>query len=95
MRSLIGAEEFKALAEELAAVAPRIRQTGARRAFLSQHYLFAIGEGCGLTTALERLADLVESLGLYTFPGKKRTMETALDAPAGDEHEPLLKCRST
>lgn len=91
VRSLIGAEEFKALAEELAAVAPRIRQTGARRAFLSQHYLFAIGEGCGLTTALERLADLVESLGLYTFPGKKRTMETALDAPAGDEHEPLLK----
>ncbi len=91
IRALVGAQEFKALAEELAAVAPRIRQTQAKRAFSFQHYLFAINDGCGLTTALERFADLVEELGLFSFPAKKRVLEWSLEPPAGDEAEPLQK----
>lgn len=91
IRQLIGAQEFKALAEELCAVAPQIQRANARRVFFSQHYLFAIGDGCGLTTALERLADLVEELGLLRFAGKKRVLEWKLDAPSGDDREPLQK----
>ncbi len=91
IHALVGAQEFKALAQELAEVAPRIRQTQANRAFLFQHYLFAINDGCGLTTALERFADLVEELGLFSFPGKKRVLEWTLEPPVGDEAEPLQK----
>lgn len=93
IQRLVGAEEFKALAQELCTVAPRITQAKLQRTFSFQHYLFAISDGCGLTTALERLADLVEELGLLRFSGKRRIMEISLDPTGGDEEEALQKAR--
>ena len=91
IQGLVGAAALKELAAELHAIAPQIQRTGARRAFQFQHYLFAVNDGCGLTTALERLADLTAELGLFAFPAKKRVMEWSLEPPAGDEAEPLQK----
>ncbi|MBS1326446.1 MAG: hypothetical protein HP041_00415, partial [Oscillospiraceae bacterium] len=91
IQGLVGAAALKELAAELHAIAPQIQRTGARRAFQFQHYLFAVNDGCGLTTALERLADLTAELGLFAFPAKKRVMEWSLEPPTGDEAEPLQK----
>lgn len=64
---LVGAEEFKTLAREIADVSAEIRRTGTYEVFLNRSYLFAIGEGCGLTTYLNMLAELVEGCGLATM----------------------------
>lgn len=88
---LVGAEEFKSLADELTAVAPLIRETKTGRAFRFQHFLLAINDGGGLTTALRRLSDLVQELGLVSFSGKRTVHELTLDPPGNDENEPLRK----
>ena len=62
--SLVGAAEFKARAEELAAVAPEIVRAGTYEVFFNRCYLFSVGDGGGLTTYLELLAQLAEELGL-------------------------------
>ena len=54
--ALVGAAEFKALAREIADVAPEIRRTGAYEVFFNRCYLFSIGDGRGLTTYLSLLA---------------------------------------
>ncbi len=67
IRQLIGAVEFKALAAELEAVAKQINKHKTHRAFAFQSYLFSIGEGCGLTTYLNLLAELVSGLKLFAL----------------------------
>ena len=62
--SLVGAKEFKALAREIADIAPEIVRTGTQEVFLGQCYLFSIGDGCGLTTYLTLLARLIGETGL-------------------------------
>ena len=62
--SLIGAADFKALIAELRLVAPRLVAHKTQAAFLFQNYLFAINDGCGLTTYLSLLAETVADLGL-------------------------------
>lgn len=64
IRGLVGAYEFKALAEELCDISEEIKRTQTYDVFLNQSYLFSIGNGCGLTTYLELLAKLISERGL-------------------------------
>lgn len=75
INGLIGAEEFKALADECVCIAPGIKKHNTFEAFTHQCYIFAINDGNGLTTYLNLFADLLSELGLFTFKGKERVVE--------------------
>ena len=77
--ALVGAAEFKALAREIADVAPEIRRTGTYEVFLNRSYLFSIGDGSGLTTYLTLLAQLAGELGLCRMSSSP-VCEEKLDA---------------
>lgn len=64
INALVGAEEFKALANEVAAVAPEIIKNDTQDVFICQNYLFSVGDGCGLTTYLTLMSKLFGELGL-------------------------------
>ena len=60
---LAAADEFKSMAHEIATVASRITEKE-KEAFFFRNYLFAIDDGCGLTTYLEFLKELLNLTGL-------------------------------
>lgn len=91
IQALVGADEFKKLAEELVAVAPQIRKHDTRRAFAFQNYLFAINDGYGLSTCLELFAELIEELGLFGFKSGKRVEEHRLNAVGRGNGEEQLE----
>jgi len=62
--ALIGADEFKLLAQEICDVASEIIRSGCYDVFTYQSYLFAINDGFGLSTYLNALSDLVAALSL-------------------------------
>lgn len=62
--TLVGAAEFKQLAQEIIEISDEIKRTNTYEVFTNQCYLFSIGDGCGLTTYLELLANLISSLKL-------------------------------
>lgn len=64
IENLVGAEEFKALARELVAIAPMAKQSGSLECILNQNYLFSINTGYGLSTVLSLFAGLLGGLGL-------------------------------
>ncbi|MCI8553711.1 MAG: AAA family ATPase [Clostridiales bacterium] len=85
IQELVGAEEFKQMAAEFVSVAPQIRELQAERAFLFQNYLFSINDGCGFSTALNLMADLLEELELFRFQGKRKVTELVMELPSNDE----------
>ena len=92
IRSLIGATEFKTLAEECASVAPGIRNNHITEVFLRRSYLIAINDGCGLSTYLKAFADLVISLGLLQCDDKERsTCECKLVASGEAEPDKVVR----
>ena len=64
INALVGAKEFKKLSKEITAIAYEIKQTDTYEVFTNQCYIFSIGDGCGLTTYLKLLAELIEKNGL-------------------------------
>lgn len=64
VNTLVGAQEFKSLIKELVAIAPEVVKNNAQDVFMSQSYLFSVGDGCGLTTYLEILALAINDLSL-------------------------------
>lgn len=78
IEKLVGAEEFKALASEIAAITPQIKQFATQRVFASQSYLFSINDGCGFSTYAELFADLLEELGIFEFCSERRIIELKL-----------------
>lgn len=64
IRSLVGGESFKALAEELLRVVPALLKKNNESVLLHCAYLFSIGDGCGLTTYLTLLQKLLSACGL-------------------------------
>ena len=62
--NLIGMEGFRALAKELSVVAPKILSCHTLDSFRRRGYLFAIADGCGLSTQLQYLSLLVQELSL-------------------------------
>lgn len=64
INSLVGASEFKALAQEIIDVSAEIKRASTYEVFLNQCYLFSVSEGNGLTTYLQLFAELLDELGL-------------------------------
>ncbi len=64
IKDLVGAEEFKALAEEVVAVAPALSVEEKACVFYNQCYLFSVGDGYGLSTYLRLFAQLIDKTGL-------------------------------
>jgi AAA+ superfamily predicted ATPase len=75
INSLIGAEEFKRLANQLVDLAPIIDQNKTHEIFIFQNYLFSINDGYGLSTYLNLFAELIEELRLFSFSNKKKVEE--------------------
>jgi len=65
--SLVGAYEFKQLARECALIKPQVVKNEVHDIFAHRSYLFAINDGCGLTTYLESFANLLSELNLAHF----------------------------
>lgn len=86
INAFIGAEEFKALAEECVKVVPGLIRHDAIEAFTQQCYIFAINDGNGLTTYLKAFAELLGALGLFDCSGKIRVVEEKIPAP-NPKHE--------
>lgn len=84
IENLIGMESLKALARELVDVAPQILRHKTQDAFARRSYLFMIGEGCGFSTWLKLLAELIDGLELFPFSSSKRVLEVAPDKSLDD-----------
>lgn len=85
---LVGAEEFKRLAHEIATVVPEIRRNNAFDIFTYQSYLMSINDGYGLSTYLRRLAELLGETGVKSFSASSKTIEEKLP-PYKDGPEPF------
>lgn len=83
--SLIGAEEFKTLVEEITSIAPRIVEHNTVEAFAFQDYLFAINDGCGLSTYLTLFSELLTDTKLFTFNERQPLIEAKLLPPGRDD----------
>lgn len=76
--SLVGWDSYKKICEEITAVAPQIKKSGAERSFLFQNFLFSVNSGYGLSTALRKFAELIESLDLFSFTMEQPVIEIKL-----------------
>lgn len=85
IRTLVGASEFKSLAEEIALIAPVLAKSGCYDILATRSYLFSIGDGNGLTTYLNLFADLLDELGLFSFDPNTRVIEHKI--PSGPAAE--------
>lgn len=63
INSLIGADSYKKRMRELAAVIPQAKERGLNGTLFLRNYLFSIDDGCGLTTSVELLFDLINESG--------------------------------
>lgn len=77
--SLLSAGAYKQMLEEIRIVAPQITQLGVQRVFNAKAYLFSVDDGCGLSTYLSILANLVSSLGLFEFADEAKVIETVVE----------------
>lgn len=89
IKTLIGAEDFKALADELVCIAPQIIQNKTFEALTNQTYLFSINEGYGCSTCVSLLASLMHLLHLRNFNTSRPVAEVKLLPPKGDSQEPF------
>lgn len=86
--ALVGAPAFKRLMHELYGVAPLVKKHATYDVFSNRCYLFSIGTGYGLTTALTLFADLLCETGLFRFGAGKRVREVRL--PEAETSEEAL-----
>ena len=77
--ALSGAAEFKELTRELVGIAERIKKMKLMKIYFAQNYLFAVNDGCGLSTYLKLMWRLLEVLGL--FEKGMGVTELKLEAP--------------
>ncbi len=78
---LVGCAEFKALMRQLKSVAPLVRRHETYDLFTYRCYLFSIGAGRGLTTALGLFAELLREEALFRFQAGGAVLEIRLPAP--------------
>ena len=84
---LVGSAEYKRLMHELFGVAPLVKRHATYDVFTNRCYLFSIGAGRGLTTALTLFAELLSETELFRFGEGERVREVRLPAEdaSGDE----------
>ncbi len=81
INALIGAEEFKKMADECVRIAPGLIKHNTVEAFTHQCYILAINDGNGLSTYLKLFAELLTELGLFKFNEKSPVAEEKLLPP--------------
>ncbi len=86
INNLVGAAEFKALANECARIAKPLKSNDILDSFTSRAYLISINDGHGLTTYLKLFAGLIKELELFRFHSKPWVAEAEL-APYGTKME--------
>ena len=92
IEQLRGMDEFKALAQRLKRVSDNKRNLPMSRIQLP-NYLFIEAPGCGVTTHIRMLTDLLQELGLMRFEGDRKYFEWVLGLDAfekGGAFEGLL-----
>lgn len=94
IKDLIGADDFKALAKEVEAIAPGIIKHKTFETFAFQNYLFSINDGCGLTTYLNLFAEIIEELNLFKFRSKQKVVEEKLLPPGNERIDPFAPVMS-
>ena len=85
--ALVGSPAYKQLMHELYSVAPLVKRHATYDVFTNRCYLFSIGAGRGLSTALELFAELLCETGLFRFGEGRRVREARLpeEEVRGDE----------
>lgn len=78
---LVGAEEFKALAQKCVKLAPKLIENEVADTFTERVYVISINEGYGLTTYLNAFAELLDSLKLFEFSSSVKVAEVRLSPP--------------
>lgn len=86
INSLIGAKEFKALAEELVKVAPLLSDKKYTEVFARKCYLFSVSDGYGLTTYLNLFADIINSTKLRMIDVNSPVTEVKIDAETSSKN---------
>lgn len=87
--SLIGAEEFKAVADECTRIAKALKENDTLDTFAGRSYVIAINDGCGLTTYLEGFAEHLSELGIFEFSKKQKVKEVKPESPGSRNDEPF------
>lgn len=85
INALIGADEFKALANECVKIAPGMLKHNMSDVFKKQCYVFAINDGNGLSTYLDLFAKLLGQLGLIKIEEKNCVAELSVPPSTRDE----------
>lgn len=91
IRATVGGEEFKRLAEELLTVAPVVIRDKTFLPFAHQAYLFSINDGCGCSTYLSDLAELLSHLGVLQMATRRTVTEIILEKDKDDHKGAALR----
>ena len=78
IRKLVGAAEFKELAEECMKVAPYLQHEEMKEVFTNRCYLISINDGHGLSTCLGLFAYLTEELKLFQYKLEPKAVEVQI-----------------
>ncbi len=65
---LIGCAEFKRTMRELSSIIPEVMERGIPDTLFYQNYIFSIDKGCGLSTCLSYMADMLREAGIGDVP---------------------------
>jgi len=84
---IIGGDEFKSLACEIATIAPTVVAEETAEIFTYQSYLFSINDGYGLSTYLSALAKLVAVSGIRKINWTDDVVEMVIPAGKGEGNE--------
>ena len=102
IHSLIGADAFQALCDDIHRMAPNLRKFRANHYFQKNTFLFAIDDGYGLTTAISCFAKLLSQDGLMKVEGIVRILlpsdlddQMKFEQYAGDLQQQLIQDRKT
>ena len=85
INALVGANEFKMLADECVRIAPVLKETGTLDSFTDRAYLISINDGCGLSTYLNLFKELIEGLDIIDFGQRSEVIEKKLYNLSGDK----------
>jgi SpoVK/Ycf46/Vps4 family AAA+-type ATPase len=80
IHALKGAHQFLALCDQISNMAPLLKKNNLAQVLVRRNYLFAIDPGCGLTTSVKLLAELLRELELFPCKGDT-VVEEKLDPP--------------
>lgn len=85
--------DFKALVKELSIVAPRLKENKCLDVMTNRGYIFAIDDGCGLTTACKTLCRAMKELGIMKLSDDS-LVELDVDLPKNENEPPFAKCEA-